>query len=1715
MIPKGKLNTPASLPDCPLTANRAFIPLTTRPKGEGVTLNVLYDSGAQASLLNGKDFAALKTARVPFTRIDSEGFNLTAANNSAIRCSLVILVELYTPTSPITVPFFVCPDANTSILGINAIRKFNLVLDPVALTADVDGRQTNICQLKVVREPQVRLAQQIDLDPQSVDTRALAQLTDEHGNEIRGERTIAVSQGITCALVNVNARGRCRVPVVNATNTGQTLNKNEMVGTASDIFSEVYISAVALRDKTLTAPPPRKHTEAEKAKIMLELTSKINPDVPRETRDKLLRVLREFEDVFSADKDDIGFCPLREHTINLTDNRPVFRAQYRLSSDHLMAIKNQIAAWQALGIVKRGDSPYNNPIFAVPKPGGRGLRVVLDFRALNVKTLPDKFCIPSVDEILGVIGDSGAKYFSSLDLTSGFYHIPVKPEHQHYTAFTLPGQGQYIWTRAAMGLTGSPSSFCRAVCEILHDVEGCLSYVDDLLCFSKDTNSHIVTLTTMLTRLRKGGLKISTEKSSFLQTKLTYLGAEISEDGVRPTMDKTKAVRNLAPPDSKKQLAFVLGFFNYMSRYIYHYAAKIAPLQRLQRGESTWKGGDLPPAALESFQRVKRELTSRPVVGYMRGDAPLHLYVDAALGGQRDVGKGFGAAVLQDTPGGIRRPVAYLSRQLKTHEENYPAGLAELKATMWAIDKLSHHLKHRPFFLYSDHKPLIDKMLGPNQQKKYSNCETFIEDHYPIWRHVNGKANVIADFLSRFHGMRVGAQRRQPPRPANPSPLPPPGWNRKADSDKSPSYARTELNIALVTHSAVNLLATDTSMPRIRWLQRHDETCIDILKEIGGQCATSTPDDPVPATTTHLNNPVTVWKNILMVKPSTRNDTAPLTPPRTFRIYAPFAMRTELLVQAHGGPIPFGGHFGVDKTLNRLTRDFYWPNMRADCEKMCKECDVCNLAMDKNIPPPPPARSIQAPTLPGVIIQMDLQGPVHSRKYGRNSYLLGIIDTFSKHLTLRLTRGKKAEDVVPQLYKYCMVMGIPKQILTDRGGEFNNTLETEMCKRLGIQRLRTAAYHPQTNGLAEEANKTIQNFIRKARNTHEREPSDFEDFILPLQFSYNTSRHSRTRVAPFEAMFGYSPRHPAVEDYSDVFAARENPERTHSAYITRHLRALDDFRRLVVENQQDAQEETREQHDARTGARFPLYEPRQPICIRNFYKGPINPKFINKWTEGWILKQTNVSTYLVYVKDGGRGGRGIKKIINAKDIKPAANDRGVWLSKSRCTELKNHNFNTEENTSDANTSQYMDDHGAQQTEDDPQPGTSRGDDSVRADRPESQEEDSGLAQTHDFLPDEDGTEDEAPPAPPSPQPRGILKRRRSDPAMDEGTSQVTFAEDEHRIDDLVDNGLAYNWGPGHRPHKRGLRPGLPLRNDEIDRRQPHRGRPRKTEHPNKRQRITAVATHYHSHRPKDYANMDAQIDKLLRTEKGQERVFRDVGTGRLALHSEVQHPAPGTDPGATDGNTPSRNPEPRQTKEVGREDIGDTTPRQGYKKPPWYGFVGRLEQFLRQPPGEPRNGRDAPEAKETDSPNRSPTVHRTPQNTTSPTPTEERRQELLDDIDMLNNRKRRLENLWHQRLPGHRERGTDTPPRSNTSTRTATTPSDGPSRAASRHQRYHQKKGTWRHTMKRRLWKTPARWRGRGRKAEKPTYGTTPRSPRPGQGQGGEVTSFSGRGTHC
>ena len=1238
-----------TLPPCPLTAKRAFVPLTTRPGSDGRTIKILYDSGAQASLLCAADFQALVHSRTPFSHVPNEGLTLTAANGSPIPYTCVIVTTLYTPSAaPIRVPFFVCPTATTSILGMNAIARFRLYLDPVRLIADVQ-RTADVstldaaCPGSTVSPFRARVRHATAIPGQEGITKCRMELVDANDNLVRGERTVVLDHLMTAAIVDTDRNGRFTAPLSNLDHSGWNVARHDVVGQVSRLSDYAFISSSDVMDRMELAPQPaRRHSEADKALIRSKLSASLSKSAPPALHRKALNLLMSFEDVFSASSDDVGYCPVMEHTINLRDNHPIFRPQFQIPGEHLAAIKDQTMAWIKQGIVKRGRSPFNSPIFAVPKPHNRGLRIVLDFRGINDATLPDRYSIPSVDDTLNRIGDSGAQWFSSLDLSSGFYHIPLREDDQYITAYTIPGLGQFVWRRAAMGLTGSPATFNRVIDTILHDVDHCLSYVDDILCFTRDVPTHFETLAKVLSRLRKAGLRVNPEKSVFLANEVDYLGASVSAKGIRPTLDKTTAVADLRPPSCRKSLSAVLGFFNYMSRYIYHYASKSSPLRRLARKEAQYTSGDIPADALRAFNRIKAELSSRPLVGYIVADHPLHLYVDAALGDSRNSGEGFGAVLLQDVPGSIMRPVAYLSRALQPHERNYPAGLAELKAITWAVIKLSPYLRHRRFYLYSDHRPLTDKMLGACHRKTFAHCETFMEDFYPIWRHVRGPSNVIADFLSRYHGIDLK------PSPRGPSPPP------------SVLAERTALsNCALVTHRAFNLLTTDTSMERLQWLQSVDPLTSAIMTEIGPAVLGSSPTNPVEATSDRCPYPLTIWKGILMIKPR-RRDSPFQRVDRPFLIFTPEAMRTELVNYAHGGHIAFSGHFGVKKTAERIAAQHWWPSMLADCKTMVRDCGICREATNKGVPPPPPRKPLPAPRRPNDRIHLDLQGPLTNRR-NANSYVLIIIDALTKHLTLRVIPDKEATTVAKELFNYCMIFGVPKEVLTDNGLEFCNQVDRRMCHLLGITRSRSSVYHPQCNGLAEEANKTVQSYLTKCMAVARKDDAaNFKDYILAIQFSYNTSFQSRSRMSPHDALFGYPARAPLWEDYDDVFSTAQPHDLSAPEFLLRRQRQLRETRAIAHHNFALDQEVQRRQFDAKHKARSPHYVPRQPVFLRRFVKAAVNPKFAPQWRRAYVIREFHQDVYLVLVPDGGHGKQGFTTKVNASHLKPAEPAAG-WL----------------------------------------------------------------------------------------------------------------------------------------------------------------------------------------------------------------------------------------------------------------------------------------------------------------------------------------------------------------------------------------------------------------------------------------------------------------------
>ena len=1271
---------------CRLVEDRAFIPLKTRPS-HGRTLKFLYDSGAQASILTEADFRVIRQTRTPYQVIDSDGVHLTAANNTPMPFTQVVAVTLYTPSAPVRVPFFVCPGTATSILGMNAIKAFNLHLDPLTLVADVPAGPATVDAVARGLPPmQARSLRNFDLEPREGKSRCLHELTDHDGNTVPGPRNVALIQSHKTVVVTTDERGRFHAPVDNLDHDTRQVRVGDVLAQVDSLDNHAYISEASIIRtiaKGKDTQQVRQHTPEEKRAIREKLKKTIDAGTPYLYRQQLLDTLMEFEDVFSADKNDIGYCPLLEHEISLAHDSPVFRPQFRIPQEHLAAIKNQTQAWIKAGIVRRSRSKYNNPIFAVPKATG-GLRIVLDFRQLNDATLPDRYCIPSVDETIQQVADAGAQWFSSIDLSSGFYHVPLRQQDEDLTAYTLPGLGQFCWRRAAMGLTGSPATFCRILDIILGEVDNVVNYVDDVLVFTQDVPRHIDKLKQVLTALRRAGLRANAEKSVFVRREIDYLGLSIDQHGIRTTLDKAQAIRDLKPPTTPKELQRVIGFFQYMARFVWHFSAKMYPLHVLnQTKTSNWKGGELPPPALAAFYQIRDELASRNTMGYILRDQPLHLYVDAALGDRRNNGKGFGAVLLQDRPRGVPCPVAFLSRKLTKSEENYPAGLAELRAIHWATDKLEIYLKHRPFHLYCDHKPLTDKMMralgSRNGRKTFAGIDTFQENFFPIWHHVRGKDNVVSDFLSRYYGM----------------PLQCPGKDEDRDSEARRAQARRNValvsatmrihahtgggkilkakgrtrirgrltkngrrpRIAAITYNGCSPLDTDGSRHRIRWLQQEDPLCQEIIQDIEEEVHGSTLQHPITARTAALPGiPVTIVRDILLVRP-TPTAATPIMPARDFRVLPATAQRREILVACHGTS-PFSGHLGLHRTLGAIAKDFWWPTMAADCEAFIKRCGICKEATDKGAPPRPPLGGMPPPERPNELLHVDHMGPVRTSRGKR--YILSIMDALTRHLTVRLVRSKTPHDTAVELFRYATTFGVPRTILTDNGKAFCSAVNNELCRTLNIEHRVTASYHPQPNGLVEESNKTVQNHIKKFMAHSERESINFEDLLMPLAFTYNTSPHTTTAMSPFEARFGHAPRIPLWDDCSDILDPR-HPDEPELEHISRHTRALQSSWQICGELQTAAQKKRQAAYNRKHRTRPTVHTPRAPVYVRKFAKGPVNPKLVPNWTPAFIIRRNRPNTYTVWIPSAGRNKEGGTRVLNSTDIKPAEPGK-AWLT---------------------------------------------------------------------------------------------------------------------------------------------------------------------------------------------------------------------------------------------------------------------------------------------------------------------------------------------------------------------------------------------------------------------------------------------------------------------
>ena len=199
-------------------------------------------------------------------------------------------------------------------------------------------------------------------------------------------------------------------------------------------------------------------------------------------------------------------------------------------------------------------SPYNSPIFAVKKPHSNDLRMVIDLRAVNAATTCSSYRVRCVQECIDEISKHKSKVFSTLDISSAFYHISLDAFSRPLTSFTVPGRGSFQFARLPMGLHSSPSSLSRVTNHLVKDIEEAIAYLDDVICHSRDHIRHLAILRLLFSRFRKYGLKLQPKKCELGADSVTYLGYQLSHNGVKAGEEKTAAIRDFPVPRTPKQI---------------------------------------------------------------------------------------------------------------------------------------------------------------------------------------------------------------------------------------------------------------------------------------------------------------------------------------------------------------------------------------------------------------------------------------------------------------------------------------------------------------------------------------------------------------------------------------------------------------------------------------------------------------------------------------------------------------------------------------------------------------------------------------------------------------------------------------------------------------------------------------------------------------------------------------------------------------------------------------------------------------------------------------------------------------------------------------------------------------------------------------------------------------------------------------------------------
>ena len=725
-----------------------------------------------------------------------------------------------------------------------------------------------------------------------------------------------------------------------------------------------------------------------------------------------------------------------------------------------------------------------------------------------------------VDELLDEL--KGAKFFTKLDLRSGYHQVRMKPSDIEKTAFRTH-DGLYEFTVMPFGLCNAPATFQALMNDILRPFlrRFVLVFFDDILIYSNSMAEHLRHVRAVLTILHQHRLFVKKSKCAFAAPSIAYLGHVISAQGVAMDPEKVKAVVEWPQPRSARAVRGFLGLAGYYRKFVHGFGTIAAPLTALLKKEGfLWS-----EAAAQAFTALKAALTSAPILALPDFNLPFIVECDAST-------YGFGAVLLQE-----QHPVAFFSRPVAPRHQSLAAYERELIGLVLAIRHWRPYLWGRRFLVRTDHfslKYLLDQRLATIPQHHW--VGKLLGFDFSV-EYKAGRTNTVADALSR------------------------------RDTD----------DVKLMTLSGPHFDFVD----RLRLFSTQDPALIALRDEISAG---------------KRQEPWAVLDGLVTY---------------SGRLYLPpgAPLLDEIIAATHAE-----GHEGVQRTMHRLRRDIHSPNLRSIVQDFVRACPTCQRNKSEHLQPAGLLLPLPIPKAVWTDISMDFIEALP--KVGGKSVILTIVDRFSKYAHfVALAHPYSAETVAQAFFSEIVRLhGIPQSIVSDRDPVFTSTFWKELMRLSGVKLQMTTAFHPQSDGQAEAANKVITMYLRCL--TGDR-PRQWLRWLPWAEFVFNTAFQTALKTTPFTIVYGREP--PSIRSYE--------PGETRVAAVAKSMAEREELladARARLEQSQDVYRRTYNKHHRELSFAVGDWvwlrlRHRAPASLQGVTKGKLRPRFFGPYKVAAII----------------------------------------------------------------------------------------------------------------------------------------------------------------------------------------------------------------------------------------------------------------------------------------------------------------------------------------------------------------------------------------------------------------------------------------------------------------------------------------------------------------